>query len=116
MNRILALAAVAALIAAPASFAQTESMPPAPPTTEQPANPPAPEPTPEPAVPPAEPAATPTAPAPEGEPRCRTSKEAGDQCSCLSAPTEFGTSTPAESGTHNMCVVPQGAASNTPEQ
>lgn len=112
MNRILALAAVAALIAAPASFAQTETMPPTPPTTEQPAPPP----TPEPAVPPAEPAANPAAPAPEGEPRCRTSKEAGEQCSCLSAPTEFGTATPAESGTHNMCVVPQDAAASTPEQ
>ncbi|HRE43186.1 MAG TPA: hypothetical protein PKY87_04365, partial [Terricaulis sp.] len=84
---------------------------------EQPAAPPVtPEPTtPEPAVPPAEPAAAPAAPTPEGEPRCRTSKDAGEQCSCLSAPTEFGTSAPAESGTHNMCVVPQDAAASTPE-
>lgn len=104
MNRILALAAVACLIAAPASFAQTQPDPTAPPAPTQPAPPP------EPATPPAAPAATPTPPAPEGEPRCRTSKEAGEQCSCLAAPTEFGTSAPAQSGSHNMCVVPANAA------
>ncbi|HRO02239.1 MAG TPA: hypothetical protein PLS69_01345 [Terricaulis sp.] len=116
MKRLLALTAAACLIAAPLSFAQTTPTPETPPATTQPAPPPQPAtPTPEPAVPPAEPSATMAPPAPAGEARCRTSKDAGEQCSCLSAPTEFGTSAPAASGSHNMCMVPANAAS-TPEQ
>jgi len=116
MKRLLALTAAACLIAAPLSFAQTTPTPETPPATTQPATPPQPTtPTPEPAVPPAEPSATAAPPA--GEARCRTSKDEGEQCSCLSAPTEFGTSAPAASGSHNMCMVPANAApASTPEQ
>lgn len=114
MKRLLALTAAACLIAAPLGFAQTTPQPQTPPTTEQPA--PAPTPTTPPttetpATPPAQPSATPAPP--QGEPRCRTGKEAGEQCSCLSAPTEFGTAAPASSGSHNMCVVPP---SSTPSE
>lgn len=110
MKRLLALTAVACLIAAPLGFAQTTPQPtPAPAQTEA-APPPVttpppatttPTPTPGPAAAPAT-----TAAAPEGTPQCRTRKDAGEQCSCLSAPTTFGTSAPAENGSHNMCVIP----------
>jgi len=118
MKRLLALTAAACLIAAPLSFAQTTPAPATPPAAAtQPATPPQPAtPTPEPAVPPAEPSATVAPPAPAGEARCQTRKDAGEQCSCLSAPTEFGTSAPAASGSHNMCMVPANAAATTPEQ
>jgi len=113
MKRLLALTAAACLIAAPLSFAQTNPQQ-TPPAATQPAPPSTP--TPQPSTPPAEPAATP-APAPAGDARCRTSKEAGEQCSCLSAPTEFGTAAPAANGSHNMCMVPAAAApSSTPQQ
>jgi len=117
MKRLLALTAAACLVAAPLSFAQTTPQPQTPPTTAQPAQPAPPTtPTPQPAAPPAEPAAAPAPPAPQGDARCRTSKDQGEQCSCLSAPTEFGTSAPAASGAHNMCVVPSNASSSTPSE
>lgn len=118
MKRLLALTAAACLIAAPLSFAQTTPQPtPAPAQTET-APPPVttpppatttPTPTPGPAAPTTPPATT--AAAPDGTPQCRTRKEAGEQCSCLSAPTNFGTSAPAESGSHNMCVIPSSSSS-----
>lgn len=38
--------------------------------------------------------------------RCRTRKEAGEACACLSAPSEVGAVQAANDGGRNMCVVP----------
>jgi hypothetical protein len=129
---LFSAAAALFLLAAPISLAQVTSNPATPPTATPatpatPAEPAAPTPGASPGTPvapggaatpagaPATPAtpATPAAPAQsaanasaEGQPACRTRKDVGEQCSCLSAPTNFGTSAAAENGSHNMCVVP----------
>jgi hypothetical protein len=92
-----------ALLIAPYSGAQTPP-PQTPPTTQAPVAPtplPAPVP-PTPEAPAAQPAQTPVAPART----CRTRKEAGEACACLSAPSEVGTVEAATDGGRNMCVIP----------
>lgn len=112
MHRVLALAAAAFLIAAPISFAQTTPAP------EQPAATPAPSAAPAPAAPAAAAPSTTSAPvaapaaaadaapanqsAPQG---CRTRKDAGEPCACLSDTSRVGVSTPSAAG-HNVCVRP----------
>lgn len=133
----LTAAAAFVLFAAPMTFAQVDP-PAAPPTVNQPADPADPAnpanpatppivtpnapptggpatPTAPPADPNAPPAASTAPPAPNSmaantaaEAACRTRKDVGEQCSCLSAPTDFGTSQQAENGSHNMCMVPRG--------
>lgn len=112
MNRALALAAAAFLIATPIAIAQSTQAPPtmsAPPPTTQPATPPS-QPnaqptTPAPATTPA-PSPSSATPAPSGEPQgCRTRKPEGEACACLSDTTRVGTSTAHPAG-YNVCVRP----------
>ncbi|HYD88624.1 MAG TPA: hypothetical protein VEA80_14210 [Vitreimonas sp.] len=122
MHRTLALAAAAFLIAAPVTLAQTTPQPSTPPTTQQPAATtpaPTPTPTPAPTTAPAttpQPAASATAPASTPPPAaaasseaapqgCRTRKDAGEPCACLSDTSRVGTSTAHPDG-HNVCVRP----------
>jgi hypothetical protein len=112
MQRALVLAAAAFLIAAPISLAQTNP-PTTPPTTQAPTvTPPATPPAAEPTTPRSATPATPAAPSattastsstsPEG---CRTRKEAGEACACLSDTNRIGTSTAHPDG-YNVCVRP----------
>lgn len=100
---IVALASV--LVLAPLSGAQT---PQTPPVAETPAAPPAPgapqvqSPAPAPSV-----APTPAAQTQASNTRsCRTRKEVGEACACLSAPDQVGAVQAATDGGRNMCVVP----------
>lgn len=127
MHRILALAAAAFIIAAPISLAQTETTPETtPPATAESAAPAAEQAAPAaeeaapaaeaatasgqpagaeaPAAAPAASSAAPEAPAaaPQG---CRTRKDAGEPCACLSDTSRIGTSTAHPDG-HNVCVRP----------
>ncbi len=118
-------AAMCLMFAAPISLAQTSpETPTTPPADTQVVDPPAageaPSVTPQAPLPPASGAApqipTPNAPAqssaeamtPTGDSRvaCRTRKAEGEQCSCLSAPTTFGTARAAESGDRQVCMIP----------
>lgn len=117
MKSTYAFAAAAALFlcTAPFSIAQTAAPPTTPPTASAP---------PAPAQPatPADPSATsapadPTPPEAAAPPSmgdtantasntsCRTRKAEGERCSCLSAPTDFGTAQ-TQNG-HSVCVVPK---------
>lgn len=92
----------------PATTPATPETQPAPVTPATPATPAAPSATP---ATPATPAAPDAASAPQsgevaGNAACRTRKDVGEQCSCLSAPTDFGTSQQSDTGAHNVCVVP----------
>jgi len=95
------LALVAAISAAPMGMAQT-SPPAAPPTSSAPS--------------PTSPTQTPpsTMPAPprtsdgsaENDANCRTRKEAGAACACLSDPSRVGEAEAATDGGRNVCVIP----------
>lgn len=109
MKRLIALSAAVFLMAAPVSFAQPQTpAPETPPATSEPAPAPPTSSSPPVAAAPAAPAptATPESTPPQGEASCRTQRDVGEQCSCLSAPTDFGTSTAAPNGGRNQCVVP----------
>lgn len=111
MNKTILAGAITAMALAAAPFALAQSMPPAPPSppaTEQPAPPTMPSDPANPSTPAPPSASTSAPPAEEGREACRTRKPEGEQCSCLSAPTTFGTAKPASSGAeHNMCVIPE---------
>jgi hypothetical protein len=119
-SSLFAFAAACAIAAVPMSLAQTDPAP-NPPAAEQPASPQADQPTPPPSTPdaatapsttPAPTTAAPTSATPaqadaNARAACMTRKSEGEQCSCLSAPTNFGVAAPAASGSHNMCMVPE---------
>jgi hypothetical protein len=109
--KLAALGSAVLLCFAPLALAQTSPLQPSAPAATTPA-------VPKPAQTPAasvSPAATPgvaaqSAPPANGqsaEAACRTRKEQGEQCSCLSAPTSFGTAQASNDGGRNVCRVPQ---------
>jgi hypothetical protein len=112
MKRLLMISAAAFLIAAPISVAQTTNPTPTPAPVTQPSQP-APPTTAAPAPttpPPTVPAPSPSPPIMEessatGRIMCRTVRNVGERCSCLSAPTNFGVAREsANGGRRNVCV------------
>lgn len=98
MKTIALWALAFGMAAAPMSSAQTPP-PEAPPTIEAP-------PAPTTVAPPAPTTEAPPAPsASTNERSCRTRKEVGEACACLSAPEQVGVVEAASDGGRNMCVV-----------
>jgi hypothetical protein len=118
--KLVALGAVCMLAVAPFAIAQTTPQPNPAPAASQPADPMAPSSNlapaqsampaqTTPATPGADRAMTPAAQTAEAsDSSCHTRKQAGEQCSCKSAPTNFGTAQASNTGGRNVCMVPQG--------